>query len=405
MDTPTAPQTIEQLRAELALFFADPYPTYQELRGQTPMKMEFLPPGMAPGLDEALSTWALMNYDDVFGALRDHETFSSARNPLVEKGIFPQLVLIMDDPPRHTRFRRLVNKAFTLRRVELLEPWITTIAHELLDGLGPRETDIVQSYTTPLPVQIIARLMGIPGEDQATFKRWSDTFISSLVSISLEERMKNTMEMVEYFGKIAAARREHGAEDLITALVEAEIDGESLQDWEILGFCILLLIAGNETTTNLVGNLLNILADRPALWRQLREDRTLVEPVIEETLRYHSPVQQLLRVTARDVEVSGVTIPANEMVTVFFGAANRDPKEFPNPDEFRLDRDLRNHVSFGAGIHYCLGAPLARAETRITLNAFLDRFPVIEHGAAPALRQSQSPVVFGFQQLPLILKS
>jgi cytochrome P450 len=405
MDSPAAPKTIEELRAELALFFADPYPMYQEMRGQTPVKMEFLPPGVAEGLDEPLSTWALMNFYDVFGALRDHETFSSARSPLVEKGIFPQLVLIMDDPPRHTRFRRLVNKAFTLRRVETLEPWITSIAKSLLDDVGPGETDIVQSYTIPLPVQIIARLMGIPGEDQAIFKRWSDTFISSLASISLEERMRNTMEMAEYFGKIATARRAHGAEDLITALVESEIDGESLQDWEILGFCILLLIAGNETTTNLVGNMLNLLVDRPALWQQLRHDRTLVEPVIEETLRYHSPVQQLLRVTTREVEMSGVTIPANEMVTIFFGAANRDPKEFPNPDEFRLDRDLRNHVAFGAGIHYCLGAPLARAEARITLNAFLDRFPTIEHGAAPALRQNQSPVVFGFQQLPLLLRS
>src|SRR5215471_13542179 len=277
MDTPAAPKTIEQLREELATFFADPYPAYQELRAQTPSKLEFIPPGMVPGLEGPLSTWALMNYDDVFNALRDHETFSSARNVFVEKGLFPQLVLIMDDPPRHTRFRRLVNKAFTLKRVESLEPWITTIAHELLDNIGSGETEVVQSYTTPLPVQIIARLMGIPGEDQATFKRWSDTFISSLVSISLEERMRNTMEMVEYFGKIAAARRAHGAEDLITALVEAEIDGESLQDWEILGFCILLLIAGNETTTNLVGNMLNVLADRPDLCRRLRQDRTLVE--------------------------------------------------------------------------------------------------------------------------------
>jgi cytochrome P450 len=137
----------------------------------------------------------------------------------------------------------------------------------------------------------------------------------------------------------------------------------------------------------------------------LRADRSLVEPVIEETLRYESPVQQLLRTTTREVTVSGVTIPANDLVAVFFGAANRDPKEFPDPDEFRLDRDLRNHVSFGVGIHYCLGAPLARAEARISLNAFLDRFPVIEHGAAPAVRQTQSPVVFGFERLPLVLRT
>jgi len=399
----TPPPTVEQLQEDLAAFVSDPYETYRQVRDQTPMAFAFLPGGMVPGFDEPMRSWALMRHDDVYSALRDHEAFSSARNPFVDKGIFPQLMLIMNDPPLHTRFRRLVNKAFTLKRVEALEPWIADVANELLDGMKARETEVVESYTIPLPVKVIARMLGVSGEDYPIFKRWSDTFISSLISVPLEERLRNTQEMAAYFGQIASARRTQGAEDLITALVEAEVEGESLQDWEILGFCILLLIAGNETTTNLVGNMLSILADRPDLWQRLRADRSLVEPVIEETLRYESPVQQLLRMTTREVEISGVTIPQGEMVSVFFGAANRDPHEFPNPDEFRLDRDLRNHVAFGMGIHYCLGAPLARAEAKITLNAFLDHFPTIERSRTPAVRQTTSPIVFGFQQLPLVL--
>ena len=183
------------------------------------------------------------------------------------------------------------------------------------------------------------------------------------------------------------------------------MEGEALQDWEILGFCILLLIAGNETTTNLLGNLLNTLVERPELWERLREDRSLVETVLEETLRYESPVQRLFRWTTCEVEMSGVKIGKGERVTIFYGAANRDPQAFPHPDEFRLDRDLRNHVAFGAGIHYCLGAPLARAEARITLNAFLDRFSTLRRGDVSSVRQSATPIVFGFERLPLVLNS
>jgi cytochrome P450 len=261
---------------------------------------------------------------------------------------------------------------------------------------------VVESYAVPLPVKVIARLLGIPGEDYATFKRWSDAFLST-VSIQANERVENLQEMVAYFGRIAAARRAHGADDLISALVEADVEGEALQDWEILGFCILLLIAGNETTTNLIGNLLHALSERPDLWRRLREDRSLVETVIEESLRYESPVQRLFRWATRDVEVSGVRMSRGDRVTIFYGAANRDSRTFPNPDEFRLDRDLRNHVAFGAGIHYCLGAPLARAEARISLSTFLDRFARLSPGAGEAMRQTESPVVLGFKRLPLTL--
>ncbi len=373
----------------------NPYPAYQAMRDQTPVHSASFGPGQ--GLRGA---WILMRHDDVYGALRDHETFASG----FPAGGGPggvSMVLINDDPPRHTRFRKLVNKAFTPRRIAELEPWITGVADELLAEVGPGETDVVSNYTIPLPVKVIARLLGIPGEEYRTFKSWTDSVLN--FDSGGPDRMQKVFEMVTYFGKMAAARREHGAEDLITALVEAEVEGEALQDSEVLGFCILLLIAGNETTTNLMGNMLNVLAERPALWAQLRDDRSLVPIVIEETLRFESPVQFLFRRTTRDTEVSGVTIPEGQSVLPFVGAANRDPSEFPDPDEFRLDRDLHNHVAFGMGIHYCLGSPLARAEARITLNAFLDRFDRLEPGSTPGLRQTGSPIIYGFRELPLTL--
>ena len=375
---------------------ANPYPEYDRLRAQSPIYYGNEDMHGGPG-----AMWGLLRYEDVYGALADHETFSSVQTGGQSSGSGMRLVLLNDDPPRHTRFRKLVNKAFTPRRIRELEPWLQTVVNELLEEVRGGELEVVQNYTMPLPVMAIAELLGIPREEYQTFKQWTDDALG-VHPRTPEERQQSTQEMMAYFGQMAAARRAHGAEDLITALVEAEIEGEALEDWEVLGFCMLLLIAGNETTTNLMGNTIAFLSQRPDLWAQLREDRSLIPQLIEEMLRYESPVQVLFRRTTRDVELNGVTIPAEQRVGVFYGAANRDPEEWDEPDEFVLERDLHAHVGFGHGTHYCLGSPRARAEARITLNTWLDRFAAIEP-TAPPVRQTGTGVVLGYTSLPVSL--
>jgi len=378
----------------------NPYPAYRQFRDRSPFVAQW-PVIFLDGQERQVRTWMLLKYEQVNSALRDPQTFSSQQPGA--GSVAPMLVMISDDPPRHERFRRLVNKAFTARRIAELEPWIKTVAARLLDDIETGATvDAVNAFTMPLPVQVIARMLGIPGEDQAAFRRWSDSLVAfNGGDFTPAERMKNGMEMMDYFRKVAAARRQKSGSDLISAVVEAEVDGEHLEEWEILGFCTLLLVAGNETTTNLMSNMLNILVDRPETWRRLRDDRSLVESAIEETLRYDSPVQMLTRRVTRDIEIDGQNILAGEPVAVCFAAANRDPAVFSDPDTFLLERDQSRHLGFGAGIHYCLGAPLARMEATIMLNAMLDRFGSIERGDQAPQRQRATNLLFGFRKLPL----
>ena len=377
----------------------NPYPAYSVWRQRSPIvaRMPFV---MVDGTELEAFSWLMLRHEEAYRVLRDHETFSS--DPPQVPGMPPRLPLLQDDPPHHAILRRLVNKAFTARRIAQLEPWIRENAEELIGAIGAGEGDVVGGLAIPLPVKVIARLLGIPGEEYLAFKRWSDSFLSiNAPDPEPGSRVRDGAEMAAYFGRIAAERRTHGAEDLITDLVEADVDGERLREDELLGFCILLLIAGNETTTNLIGNMLNLLAARPELWRRVRENRSLVEPTIEEVLRYESPVQTQFRFVRRDIEIGERRILQNTSVAVSFGAANRDPAVFPNAEQFDIERDWTSHVAFGAGIHYCLGAPLARIEAAVALNAMLDRYDTIAPGSRPGIRQRASNMVFGFSQLPL----
>jgi cytochrome P450 len=376
--------TIDLLSDE---FHEDPYPMYARLRAEAPVFQE-----------PRFGGYLLTRFADVSSALRDHETFSSA------SGVGPRptpgnnLTIVTSDPPRHTQMRALVNRAFTPRRVAELRPRIEAIARDLLDSLPGTEFDLVHQVSYPLPMIVIAELLGIPAEDRERFKRWSDALVGTF-DRDPASFAADGAEMFAYFFAAYAERRTAPRDDLLSALVEAEIEGDRLNDIELLSFAIILLVAGNETTTNLVGNLVNILAGRPDLWAALRADRSLVGPAIEETLRYDSPVQLLGRAATRDVEIHGVTIPAGARVLVGFASANRDPEEFAGPDIFRLDRNLSRHVAFGHGIHYCLGAPLARTEAEIVLNALLNRFATIEPAGAGS--RTKSSVIRGFEHLPV----
>jgi cytochrome P450 len=379
---------------------ADPYPMYRIARQCTPLFCLDIPPRTIPGIDEPMHAWALMKYADASQALKDHESFSSSKMTLVEKGVVPRFMLQTDDPPKHTRFRRLVDKTFTLKRANQLEPWITRATVELIERFEPGETDIIRSFAMPLPIKVIALLLGIPDRDFQSFKRWADASLST-TSPDIEGRRRNRQELLDYFAAAANERRHHRTDDLISALVESTLEGEPLSQEDLLAFCEVLLVAGSDTTTHLIGNMLNLLMDRPELWRKIRADRSLVPAVVEETLRFESPVQRLSRITTRDVEISGTMLPKGQMVTIFFGAANRDPQYFANADEFRIDQSSKNHLAFGLGIHFCLGATLARIEGAIVLNAFLDRFPELIRGEASALRQTSARSRLGFETLSL----
>jgi cytochrome P450 len=379
---------------------ADPYPVYRAFREGPPVRFQRYPAGFFPGVDQPIRAWALLRHGDVVAALRDPETFSS--NSTTVMPMLPWLALLHNDPPRHTLLRRLVQKSFSPRRVTELEPWIRRTVGELIDELGEGPAELMTGLAMPLPMRVICGLLGLPPEQMATFRHWLEATMA-YATLDPQERKLRMGKLASYFAQELAARRTRPADDLLTALVEAEIDGARLDDADAIGFCMLLLIAGNETTTGLIGNCLHILARRPELWRRAREDRSLVDPILTETLRYESPVQRLMRVTRRPVEIGGAAIGAGELIDVFFGSANRDPAVFSDPDTFRLDRPSTDNVAFGHGIHYCLGATLAKVEARIALNALLDRYARLELGAEPAMRQRQAFLSLSYVSLPLVL--
>ncbi|MCP3163421.1 cytochrome P450 [Myxococcus qinghaiensis] len=374
----------------------NPFPLYAKLRAASPLLHE-------PQAD----LWILFDYDSVRRALHDHEAFSSI--VATETGTTPDW-LLFSDPPRHTKLRNIIMRAFTPRSIANLEPHVQTLSRELLDVTVERgEMDLVTDYSSLLPAMVIAKMIGIPPEDRARFLRWGDVIMKLSYTIADGEESKRAMEensaarneMRTYLADILDERRRVPRDDLLTRLVEAEVDGERLDGKEILGFFQLLLAAGTETTTNLINNALLCFMEYPDQLARLRAEPALLASAIEEVLRFRSPAQSMFRSTKRDVELHGQVIPAGKFVLPMIGSANRDPKHFHEPERFDIGRDPNPHIAFGHGIHFCLGAALSRMEARVALTDLLERLRNFRLASDEPWQPRQALHVHGPTHLPL----
>lgn len=342
--------------------------TYRTLRDRYPLYR-----------NEQNGSWAISRYDDVRAAASDDETFSS-EGTSIGIGLLPMLVYL--DPPRHDQLRNLLSKAFTPRRVAALEPSIRKISRELIDVFAEEgRGDLLRQLASPLPSRVIGDLIGIPAERREAFVGWTEALVNADPN---KGNVGNLFTSIYgEFEKLLAERRVEPREDLMSALIAAEVDGQGLSQEELLGFCALLVIAGNDTTTNLIANGAVVLARHPDQRESLVRDPSLLPQAIEEMLRYESPVQALPRIATVDVEMHGMKIAAGDEVSLVWGAANRDEREFDDPERFDITREENHHLALGHGKHFCMGGNLARLEARVVFEELLARLPEFELGEEP----------------------
>lgn len=361
--------------------------------------------------DPATGVWHAFRYADVATVLTDHHTFGNdfGRVYPEQRELMEGNILAMD-PPRHHRLRSLVSQAFTPRAIAELETRIAELTAELLDLTGDRtELDLVADLAYPLPVIVIAEMLGVPADDRDRFKEWADALLAQGDANpndreAMERAMADLRKFHDYLRGHVAARREEPRADLISRLVTAELDGQRLDDPEIVGFATILLLAGHITTTALLGNTLLCLDEHPEVADALRADHAAIPTAIEEVLRYRSPFSQTTRVTYEEATLSGVAIPPGQVLQAWLLSANHDEREFDRPDDFVIDRRPNPHLGFGKGIHFCIGAPLARLESRVALGILLDRFASLRVDRSRPLVPYADPGINGVQEVHLLVE-
>ena len=384
-------------------FRANPYAHYAPLLAGPP-----------PILNVGPITFALVaRYADVTAGLRDHEHLSSVGPPPPPQAYQGRFAgsrnMLGSDPPQHSRLRRLVSRDFTPRRIRELEPRIREIAKELLDKVEAKGSfDVMADLANVLPVTVIAEMLGVPPELNAKFKLWSDKIIGDGNNVPGAPQPLETVraidELGDYFTAEIDKRRINPGQDLVSALVAAHDEGEVLSAADLLSFVTLLLVAGNETTTNLIGNGTLALGRHPDQFEALKRNPAMLPRAIEEMLRYDGPVQSTVRFAKEPVQLGGTEIRAGGLALMIVAAANRDPAHFKDPEKFDVTREPNDHVAFGEGIHFCIGAPLARMEARIAFEAMLERFPRLQL-KDPAMKPVYKGSYFlrGLESLPVTI--
>ncbi|UPM54820.1 cytochrome P450 [Gottfriedia acidiceleris] len=371
----------------------DPHGWFEKMRKSSPISF-----------DPDRNCWDVFCYKDVQMVLQNFKQFSSNRN-----GLFPTLLDL--DPPTHRRYRNIVSQAFTPKAIQSLAPRIESITKELLAPLKvKREIDIIADIAFPLPVIVISEMLGVPSEDREMFKEWSNIVVSSTQTQSPDEmnelmaqQGKAVQDLQTYFYHIVEKRRNNPQNDLVSTIIAADVDGEKISVEELLNFCFLLLVAGNETTTNLIGNTMLTLFEHPNILDQLYKDNSSISAAIEESLRFRSPVHCMNRFVTEDMNLNGMNLKKGQEVMAWIGSANRDEAVFNESNDFDINRSPNNHLAFGSGVHFCLGSQLARLEANICITEMLKALPNMRLDKTKELRIIPSTFVYGYKELPVII--